>query len=138
MSVHPGSTKPIRVDTGPAGFRAFTLVYPIARSRLGDAAPSGASPVVELQIAVNTDGTGVRVLDPESSNERSVAYVEGEPGVLLSAGGWMHVDVPGVISCSIADAGTDHAELVYARTAILGELGIPGGRFDPPTLAFHS
>lgn len=137
MSVHAGSSKPVRIDLPPPGLRPFTLAYPITRSRLGDAAPEGSSPIVVLQIAVNTDGTGVRVLDPKSADERSLAYIEGAPAVLLSNGGWMHVDVPGVISCSIADADSDQAQLVYARTTILGELGIPGGRFDPPTLSFH-
>jgi len=137
MSVHPGSSKPVRVDAQPCAFRAFSLAYPIARSRLGPQAPGGTSAVVELQIAINGDGTGVRVIDPQSAEERSIVYIAGEPGVLLSAGGWMHVDVPGIISCSIADARTDHAQLVYARTPILGQLGIPGGRFDPPTLTLH-
>ncbi|MCA9303022.1 MAG: hypothetical protein KC996_02760 [Phycisphaerales bacterium] len=137
MSVHPGSSRPVRVDAQPPRLRAFTLSYPIARVRLTDAAPEGPSAVLELQFAVNTDGTGVRILDPRSADERSVVFIEGEPGVLWSVGGWMHVDIPSVLSCSIADADTDHAQLVYARTPILGELGIPGGRFDPPTLAFH-
>lgn len=137
MSVHPGSAKRDHIDTPHTQLRAFTLSYRVARMHLGENAPAGSTAVVELQIAVHHDGTGVRVLDPDSRDERSIEYVQDAPSVLHSAAGWMHIDVPGVLSCSIADANSDNASLVYARTAILGQLGIPGGRFDAPTLQFH-
>lgn len=137
MSVHPGSTNPDRIDAPHARLRPFTLSYRVNRASLGAHAPDGNQAVVELQIAVHHDGAGVRLLDRDSHDERSIDSIEHAPSVLFSAGGWMHIDIPGVLSCSIADAQSDGASLVYARTPVLGKLGVPGGRFDPPTIQFH-
>ncbi len=46
----------------------------------------------------------------------------------------VHFDCEGVFNATVAWNGSDAARLLYARTALLTRLGIPGGRADAPTL----
>ncbi|MBL4592046.1 MAG: hypothetical protein JKY96_08815 [Phycisphaerales bacterium] len=141
MTTHPSppsppSPSPINAAKQPSLDR-FTIVYRAARQSIpATLAPSGTDPVIELHIGLDArrDCVTLCLVDPSTQACRIVNAPETSVSVVLSKGGWLHLDAPGVLSCSIAGIATDSPELVYAKAEILGQLGLIGGRFEAPTL----
>lgn len=46
----------------------------------------------------------------------------------------LHVDIPGLLTLSFRNEQRPKA-LLYARTSVLTDLGLPGGRYESATLA---
>ncbi len=135
MTTHPGAIPTPRPTEHATDHTAcaFTLVYPIARTVLNARAPAGPSPIIELCVQINQHGVQLRLTDP---NGESHTLETQEVAVTFThaTDGWLHLDAPGIISCSIIGFDTPTPQLVYAKTTILGQLGLKGGRFHPPTL----
>lgn len=110
------------------------------RWRIGDAAaraafgvaPGGAT--VEIRVSEGPGGWRgvVAVVGPgrdAAGAERVVR--ETAPAVAWQAGsGLIHVDAESLVHATI-DVGNGTPRLLYARTPVLGELGLPGGRYEP-------
>lgn len=86
----------------------------------------------------------IRVREQAGGGWRGEAVLEaggGEPRPLLDGSpqvrwardpdrGLMHIDAPGFFSVTL-DLTGEHPALLYARTAMLGALGVRGGRYEP-------
>lgn len=97
--------------------------------------------------AFQTEGAvllAIRVREQAGGGWRGEAVLEaggGEPRPLLNGApqvrwasdpdrGLMHIDAPGFFSATL-DLTGEHPALLYARTAMLGALGVRGGRYEP-------
>ena len=109
-----------------AGRRAFDL--------------AGEKIALELAIHEETPGRWsgrVRVAserdDPRTIDERPVE-VRWQADDELSL---LHIDAPGFLRATI-DTGNGVPRLLYARSGVLGELGLEGGRYEPEGTDLHA
>ncbi len=97
---------------------------------------------IALELALHEDAPGrwlgrVRVGserdDPRTIDERSieVRWQADEELCLL------HIDAPGFLRATI-DTGNGVPRLLYARSGVLGELGLEGGRYEPEGTDLHA
>lgn len=144
----------LRTNVGPAvgapACRAVVAVtWEIARSAVQSVRPdltaanASVGPII-LEWRVHRDESGriegeASLIDPHLDSRcvlvatRSL-LIRAQPGPLwIEDGSMLHVDLPGLLMLSIRrHRGRD--ELLYARTSLLSQLGLPGGRYQPPTL----
>jgi hypothetical protein len=74
---------------------------------------------------------GEALLETAESGTRTLR--EGAPQVRWirdEARGLVHIEAPSLLSATIAVEG-DSSTLLYARTDLLGEFGLAGGRYEP-------
>jgi len=87
---------------------------------------SASTTELALELTIRADASGESVLRAGRTELARESHGTGELLVVEDAGRAMeHLDVPGVVSCTLR-AG----EVVYARAPILGRLGLPGGRYE--------
>ena len=137
----------------PACQEVVAVTWEIARSAVQSVRPdlvaanASVAPVV-LEWRVQRCASGriegeARLIDPHSGRRhvlvstRSSAF-RARPGPLwIEDDSMLHVDLPGLLTVSIRRReGRD--ELLYARTSVLSQLGLPGGRYEPPTLVANA
>ncbi len=88
---------------------------------------------LELRVVESEAGAwsgAVRVMgegtDPKQLDERPIA-VRWQPDAEL---GLLHIDADGFVRATI-DTSNGTPRLLYARSGVLGELGLGGGRYEP-------
>ncbi len=136
MTAHASSSPPPCSPT-PALPDRFALIFPIARTVLADdQAPIGNSPVIELRIELDlfSNHTAIQLADPSSNTHRILRTDAQHAGIVRSTHGWLHLDAPGIATCSIMQNNDHDPVLVYATTPLLRELGAGGGRYGAPTI----
>ena len=125
------------------------VTWEIARSAVRSirpdlvAANTSVAPIV-LEWRVQRRASGriegeARLVDPHLNRShvlastRSSAFLDRPGPLWIEDDSMLHVDLPGLLMLSIRRRpGRD--ELLYARTSVLSQLGLPGGRYEPPTL----
>ncbi len=70
------------------------------------------------------------------STSSSLFACDSEP-FWIDDGTMLHIDIPNLLMLSLAK-GERQCTLLYARTSVLAELGLPGGRYESATLALRS
>ena len=148
ISEHP------RTNVGPAvGAPACRTVvavtWELARSAVQSVRPdlvaanASVGPII-LEWRVQRDESGriegeASLIDPHLDSScvlvstRSSLFRAQPSPLWIEDGSMLHVDLPGLLMVSIRRrAGRD--ELLYARTSLLSQFGLPGGRYQPPTL----
>ena len=71
----------------------------------------------------------------------SSLFAQGQGPTWIEEGLMLHVDIPGLLMLSFrtGDRLDDRkGGLLYARTSVLADLGLPGGRYESATLAHRS
>ncbi len=144
----------LRTSVGPAvdapAWRDVVAVtWELARSAVRSVRPdlvaanASVAPVV-LEWRVRRRASGriegeARLLDPHTdrryllASTRPSAFRARPEPLWIEDDSMLHVDLPGLLMVSIRRReGRD--ELLYARTSVLSQLGLPGGRYEPPTL----
>ncbi len=123
-------------DGGGARTRALTIRWPIAAAglngRIGAAAGGGEEVVLEWTFAPGR-GAGAALFGPTGPG-RPLRAVEHGRVVWLhdGPGGLEHVDIAGLLSATFRVDESGAVDVLYARTELLAELGVPGGRCDEP------
>lgn len=137
-----GTTIPARgamigrpVEGGDWPWSFLTIRWPLD----GPDAPSGRWLEWRLTWARGESGparASAVAVDTGPRTERTLVADAAASAMLDVASGLAHVDVPGCLSATLRlPAGASAGVLVYARTSLLGSLGVPGGRADRPDLA---
>jgi hypothetical protein len=118
------------------------VIWQVARTALSGVAPLGASRMLLLGVRVEsladaTPRVSIEVCDP-ASGQRSGLHdriaTHGE--VIADIRGQVHIEIPGWLHATVGP-GADGTgwRLVYARTPVLDQLGVPGGRAEPVGVA---
>lgn len=130
-----GTTNGLRVQRVVVRWRVGPAA---ARSVFGD---PGRGPVeIEFRLSrdaggggANGDGrgswTGEVVLGSDDSS-RSIREPASIRVGVVAENGLVHIDADGFVHATI-DVTGEAAALVYSRTPLLAELGLPGGRYEP-------
>lgn len=129
-AAHPGSPGATILGVG--------VTWRLTRRSLGDRAPGGTSRLLEMAVRVEGLGTArvsASVVATDPASGESVVLVVAVPDgvgaeVIADIRSQVHIECPGVLHATIA-GGRDGWRLVYARTPVLAELGVPGGRAEP-------
>ena len=121
---------------GAASLSRVEVRWSVSRRSLGIHAPEGVSRMVELTIALSVGAASgqavVTVTDPASGRSAVLRTLEA-PGVELidDIRSETHIEAPGLLHATVAPDATGQWRLLYARTPLLAELAIPGGRSEP-------
>lgn len=122
------------LDAGSSARRSASIRWKIG-STAGRRAFGVESDQIALELRVTESGDGVwsgavRVVgngsDAKQLGERPVA-VRWQPDAEL---GLLHIDADGFVRATI-DTSNGTPRLLYARSVVLGELGLGGGRYEP-------
>lgn len=110
--------------------------WSVARRALGVHAPEGASRMVDLTIALSVGAAGVQgvvtVTDPASGRPSVLRTLEAYGVEMIDdIRSEIHIEAPGLLHATVAPDATGQWRLLYARTPLLAELAIPGGRSEP-------
>lgn len=112
--------------------------WDIARSALNGTAPGGRSRMLSMTLLAESLAGGSGVVSVEfadaTTGERSVLHrrVSAQVEVIGDIRGHVHVEIPGWLHATIGPGRDgDTWRLVYARTPILAQLNVPGGRAEP-------
>jgi hypothetical protein len=87
----------------------------------------GRASVVEPRV-----GEDANRVTPLLSTRGILFEAEGQP-TWIDDGAMVHVDVPGLLMLSLRKASSSDV-LLYAKTSVLGVLGLPGGRYESAVL----
>lgn len=128
-----GLREPVRVTA----VRGLSVRWRVGRAALnGSLGGAGAGPAT-LELSVDEAGPGswrvsawVRADDAERDVSRLLPPApEGAPGWSRDAEGLEHLDLPGVL-CATWRRTPGGIEVLYARSALPGALGLGGGRYE--------
>ncbi len=125
-----------------AAVRTCTITWPIARAEVLRAQPelgftSKPRSPIELRIVIETETKAhAELVDPSSGHTHRLEI--GSPRLtLVDAKPYTHIELTDaerlVLACTIK-RGADASRLLYARTDVLKQLEIKGGRYPAPTL----
>jgi hypothetical protein len=120
-------------DAGEPGARSAAIRWKVGAAA-GRRAFGVESDRIELEMLVHESESGawsgtVRVIggpEPRTVRERPVE-VRWQPDDEL---GLLHIDADGFVRATI-DTSNGTPRLLYARSGVLGELGLAGGRYEP-------
>ena len=126
----PARRERTRARAGAALVLRWTLSREAAAAAGLVEAGDGRSPVLEVRLAWEgpVDGLTAVLVDGERHEDLALEGVRGGAWVQDSAG-LRHLDLPGFLRVS-ARQTVSGVEVLYARTELLGRLGLPGGRYD--------
>lgn len=117
----------------------------VSRRSLGTHAPEGNSSVVDMVIALRMRGVAGAICEITATDPATGPAVGPTAGpvsvlrtlecvaveVIDDIRSEIHVEAPGVLSVTVVPDGAGGWRLLYARTPLLADLGIPGGRAEP-------
>jgi hypothetical protein len=85
---------------------------------------AGGSPAASARLRI---GGGEQAIDPGVGAGTAVWRREPQMGL-------EHIDLPGVVALTFRPSADGAAELLYARTPLLSQLGIAGGRYEASSI----
>lgn len=141
----------------PQRCRCVTVRWEISRAAIHASRPdlvpaevpvavSGAPVLLEWRVDLHETGTvtaHASLFDPTCDrmtpllSTSSSLYSLGEGPTWIEDGSMLHIDIPGLLKLSFRSSEGNGA-LLYARTNVLADLGLPGGRYESPTLAHRA
>jgi len=122
---------------------AIAVRWQVARSAVGSAAPAGNARMLVMTVAVCGLGDARARISVEladtKTGERSLVHdaVAVSAEVIPDIRAQVHVEITGWLHTTVGpidgsgDAPGGAWRLVYARTPVLDQLGVPGGRAEP-------
>lgn len=134
--------RPVEVAPQPArrapkgAISSVAVTWRLTRRSLGERAPAGSARLLDLVVRVEGLDSGrvsasVIATDPASRASAVIGADAPERAeVIADIRDHVHVECPGVLHATIARDGAGWV-LVYARTPVLADLAIPGGRAEP-------
>jgi len=124
-SLHPGSPAPV------AGALRVRVVWDAAPRPL--AAILGVEPSVwariELELDTHDDVLRIDAMTPDPVR---IATRAPAGAAVERRGRWVRVLAPGMLDLSARRRRDGTYETLYARTGLMGELGLDAGRYDGP------
>jgi len=119
------ASRPVSVEVPPALLRVVWSISPEAAVSAGLCAPTPGP--VELAWTV----------DPASEDATATLHVGADSRVLCTTRAIMEHDESGMLHLTTPDRaflaaidGSERGRVLYAYTALLGSLGVPGGRYQ--------
>ena len=94
-------------------------------------AAEAAEPVLELRLPWDGPVDGVEAVLVKGEQREGLGLEAAPAGAWMEDGrsGLRHLDLPGLVRVTARGAGPE-IEVLYARTEVLGRLGLAGGRYD--------
>lgn len=117
------------------------------RPDLVSSVDSAAAVLLEWRVERHATGTvtaQASLVDPACNQTTPLLstttplFARGCEPTWIEEGSMLHIDLPDLLMLSVRigeRVGNRNSALLYARTSLLAELGLPGGRYESATLA---
>ena len=123
-----------------AGTDTLTIAWRLSRTRLimlgYDIAPQPAAAPVRLVLTITWTAPGIAtahvdLIDPtNTSTARTLLHTPTLAAERIDDGQLVHIEAGRMLSATLRTGNAPHAALLYARTSLLTDLGLPGGRYE--------
>ncbi len=132
---HAAVALPPLAEERPAAPSALSVRWTISRAAAARLAPGLAPRGPDCELAMTLSAGAPRAAATLVLVDRGAAHTLRSAAVSLAFtpdGDLRHAEAPGWLSCTWRHAGdAPEADLLYLRSPLLADLGLPGGRYEP-------